>query len=192
MRRLLSLMLALCCLLPVFARAEDSLTLLTADTVEEVNQFILLPGGEELPAPERGKIRFISLNERDSAFRAGAWKSDRYNLMSKAGGYRADHTNMHNRAVYCMALSYLGVAAPNVVAALIEEGGIDLAGFGRQSFAYPDFANDILKGGMNKDKLCICCSKCTEIMRAGSTPGCVIRDKEIYLPLHQKFCGGKK
>lgn len=94
--------------------------------------------------------------------------------------------------ILCSALSYLGVAAPNVVAALIEEGGIDLAGFGRQSFAYPDFANDILKGGMNKDKLCICCSKCTEIMRAGSTPGCVIRDKEIYLPLHQKFCGGKK
>jgi len=118
MRRLLSLMLALCCLLPVFARAEDSLTLLTADTVEEVNQFILLPGGEELPAPERGKIRFISLNERDSAFRAGAWKSDRYNLMSKAGGYRADHTNMHNRAVYCMALSYLGV---DVTPAMMSE-----------------------------------------------------------------------
>ena len=94
--------------------------------------------------------------------------------------------------ILCSALSYLGVAAPNVAAALIEEGGIDLAGFGRQTFAYPDFANDILKGGMNKDKLCICCSKCTEIMRAGSTPGCVIRDKEIYLPLHQKFCGGKK
>ena len=109
MRRLLCLMLALCCLLPVFAHAEEGLTLLTADTVDEVNQFLLLPEGDELPAPQRGKIRYISLNERDAAFRTSAWVSDSFNLMSKAGGYRADHNNMHNRAVYCMALSYLGV-----------------------------------------------------------------------------------
>ncbi len=94
--------------------------------------------------------------------------------------------------ILCSALSYLGVAAPHVTAALIQEGSIDLAGFGRQTFAYPNFANDILQGGMKKENLCICCSKCTEVMRAGSTPGCVIRDKEIYLPLHQQFCGGKK
>lgn len=94
--------------------------------------------------------------------------------------------------ILCSALSYLGVAAPNVTAALIQEGGIDLCGYGRQTFAYPDFANDILNGGLQKDKLCICCSKCTEIMRAGSTPGCVIRDQEVYLPLHKAFCGGKK
>lgn len=94
--------------------------------------------------------------------------------------------------ILCSALSYLGVAAPNVTAALIQEGGIDLCGYGRQTFAYPDFANDILSGGLQKDKLCICCSKCTEVMRAGSTPGCVIRDKEVYLPLHKEFCGGNK
>ena len=92
------------------------------------------------------------------------------------------------------ALSYLGVAAPNVVAAFVEQGGFDIGGFGRTIFAYPDFAKDILnKGEMDKSKICICCSKCTEIMRSpGGTPGCVIRDKEIYLPLHQKLVGGKK
>lgn len=91
------------------------------------------------------------------------------------------------------ALSYLGVAAPNVVAAFVEQGGFDIGGFGRTIFAYPDFAKDILnKGKMDKSKICICCSKCTEIMRSpGGTPGCVIRDKEIYLPLHQKLVGGK-
>jgi 2,4-dienoyl-CoA reductase-like NADH-dependent reductase (Old Yellow Enzyme family) len=91
------------------------------------------------------------------------------------------------------ALSYLGVAAPNVVAAFVEQGGFDIGGFGRTIFAYPDFAKDILnKGEMDKSKICICCSKCTEIMRSpGGTPGCVIRDKEIYLPLHQKLVGGK-
>ncbi len=92
------------------------------------------------------------------------------------------------------ALSYLGVAAPHVAAAFVEQGGFDMGGFGRTIFAYPDFARDILNSGvMNKDKICICCSKCTEIMRSpGGTPGCVIRDKEIYLPLHQKLVGGKK
>ena len=87
-------------------------------------------------------------------------------------------------AIICSALSYLGTAAPNVAAAFIEKGGFEFAGFGRTIFAYPDFANDIVKNGcMDKNKCCICCSKCTEIMRAGSTPGCVIRDPlytEIY------------
>lgn len=93
----------------------------------------------------------------------------------------------------CSAVSFLGVTAPNVVAAFIEQGGFDMGGFGRTIFAYPDFAKDILtKGQMDKNKICICCSKCTEIMRQpGGTPGCVIRDRELYAPLHKALCGGK-
>ena len=93
----------------------------------------------------------------------------------------------------CSGISYLGVAAPHVVAAFIEKGGFDVAGFGRTIFAYPDFAKDVLKKGqMDKNKICICCSKCTEIMRTpGGTPGCVIRDKDTYMPIYQHFCGGK-
>ncbi len=90
------------------------------------------------------------------------------------------------------ALSYLGVAAPNVAAAYIKDGKFDLAGFGRTIFAYPDFAKDILKkGGMEKNKICLCCSKCTEIMRTpGGTPGCVIRDTDPYLAIY-KACKEK-
>ena len=97
-------------------------------------------------------------------------------------------------AIICSAVSYLGVVAPNVVSAFIWDSKFDFAGFGRTIFAYPDFANDILKnGGMNKDKVCICCSKCTEIMRKpGGTPGCVIRDKDLYLPIYKELCGGVK
>lgn len=93
-------------------------------------------------------------------------------------------------AIICSAVSYLGVTAPNVVSAFIKDNKFDLAGFGRTIFAYPDFANDILKnGGMDKNKICICCSKCTEIMRKpGGTPGCVIRDKEVYAPIYRKLC----
>ena len=88
------------------------------------------------------------------------------------------------------AFSFLGPAAPQTAAGYIRQGGFDLAGFGRTIFAYPDFANDILRtGGMAREKCCICCSKCSGIMRAGGTPGCVIRDKETYLPIYQQTCG---
>lgn len=88
-------------------------------------------------------------------------------------------------------ISYLGVAAPYVCAGYIEKGGFDFAGFGRTIFAYPDFAKDILKGGeMKKEKLCICCSKCTELMRGGKTPGCVIKDS-VYTELYKEFKKGE-
>ena len=90
----------------------------------------------------------------------------------------------------CSALSFLGVAAPNVVAGFIEKDGFDMGGFGRTIFAYPDFAKDILKNGsMDKNKICICCSKCTQIIRTpGGTPGCVIRDRDVYLPIYNRQC----
>lgn len=93
--------------------------------------------------------------------------------------------------ILCSALSYLGVAAPYVAAAYIEQGGFDLAGFGRTVLAYPDFARDIIEcGEMKKEKICICCSKCTQIMRQpGGTPGCVIRDRDVYLPIYKEKCG---
>ena len=93
----------------------------------------------------------------------------------------------------CSGLSYLGVAAPHVVAGFVESGGFDIGGFGRTIFAYPDFAKDIIRSGrMDPKKICICCSKCTHIMRTpGGTPGCVIRDTQTYLPIYKTQCGGK-
>ncbi len=86
-------------------------------------------------------------------------------------------------------LSYLGLAAPQVAAGFIAEGGFDFAGFGRTILAYPDFANDILReGGLQRGKLCVCCSKCTELMRNGSTPGCVVRDP-LYTQLYKQVFG---
>ncbi len=87
------------------------------------------------------------------------------------------------------ALSYLGADAPHVAAAYIQNGGFALAGFGRQIFAYPDFARDILTTGeMEPKKCCTTCSLCTAIMRAGGTPGCVVRDAAVYGPIYRAFC----
>lgn len=89
------------------------------------------------------------------------------------------------------ALSFLGVAAPEVCAGFVGNGGFDFCGFGRTILAYPDFAKDILSGGFKKEKICLCCSKCSEMMRGGGTPGCVLRDK-LYTELYREFKGSSK
>ncbi len=86
------------------------------------------------------------------------------------------------------ALTYLGASAPHVAAAMIEQGDYDFAGFGRMILAYPDFANDILKTGeLTARRCCVACGKCTQIMRAGGTPGCVIHDREVYGPIFKTY-----
>ena len=92
----------------------------------------------------------------------------------------------------CSGISWLGAVSPNVTAACIDEGWFDFAGYGRESIAYPDAAKDIgTNGALDPKKLCITCGKCTEIMRAGGTPGCVVRDSGTYLPLYRQFCRNK-
>lgn len=108
MRRILCLLIALCLFIPA-ALADDATTLQTADTVEEIEQFLLLPTASDCPAPQVGRIRFVSINQKDPAFNPSMWQSERYDLTTKAGGYLADVNNMHSRAVYCMAMSYLGI-----------------------------------------------------------------------------------
>ena len=83
--------------------------------------------------------------------------------------------------------TYLRQFGANLAAGMVETGSCDMAGFGRQAFAYPDFARDILRhGGLVPQKCCLTCSKCTELMRAGSTAGCVLRDSEVYLPIYKR------
>lgn len=84
--------------------------------------------------------------------------------------------------------SYLREFAPYVAAGVLRDAGASLIGFGRMAFAYEGFAHDMITGHIDKNKVCIACSKCTEIMRAGGTTGCPIRDQEIYLPLYRQYC----
>ncbi len=90
------------------------------------------------------------------------------------------------------ALSFLGTLSPNVAAGYIQQGGFDYAGYGRMIFAYPDFANDIIhENTLKKERCCLACSKCTEIMRAGGAAGCPVRDGEAYARIYKEYCGGK-
>jgi 2,4-dienoyl-CoA reductase-like NADH-dependent reductase (Old Yellow Enzyme family) len=74
-------------------------------------------------------------------------------------------------AVIGTGYSWLREFSQYLAAGNKKKGNVTLVGYGRESFAYPDFARDILNnGGMKKEKCCIACGKCTEIMRAHLTP----------------------
>ncbi|MBR3588587.1 MAG: flavin oxidoreductase/NADH oxidase [Clostridia bacterium] len=85
-------------------------------------------------------------------------------------------------------LTYPGENAMEYAEKIIEENVCSFAGFGRLTFAYPDFYKDYLTyGKLEKNKLCLKCSKCSLLMRAGTVAGCPIRDSEIYMPYFQKY-----
>ena len=92
-------------------------------------------------------------------------------------------------AVISSALRYTRTESAHVAAGCIARGDYAMAGFGRLTLAYPDLARDILRDGtLHADKICLACSMCTQIMRQpGGTPGCVVRDKEVYAPIYKEF-----
>lgn len=80
--------------------------------------------------------------------------------------------------------SWLREYAPYIAAGTLEKGNATIIGFGRQGIAYPDFAREIMNGGLVKSKSCISCSKCSDLLRAGQNSGCVVRDSEIYAKIY--------
>ena len=89
-------------------------------------------------------------------------------------------------------LSWFRQLGGPLAAGLIHEQWSDLTGFGRQAFAYPGFAADLLAGkGMDSRLCCIACSKCSEIMRDGGMAGCVVKDSALYLDVYKAGRAGK-
>ena len=82
--------------------------------------------------------------------------------------------------------SWLREFMPFVGAANLALGRCSFVGLGRLAFAYPDAPHEMLKGSLSKEKVCIACSKCTQIMRDHGQTGCVIRDSEVYAPLFKE------
>ncbi len=89
-------------------------------------------------------------------------------------------------------LSFEGENAVDYASEIVSEGVADFVGFGRMTFAYPTFYRDYFKtGSLDKSKVCIKCSKCTELMRNASVAGCPVRDGEVYMPYYRKHVLGK-
>lgn len=77
---------------------------------------------------------------------------------------------------------YLG----NVAAGTLHQGWMDLAGVGRGAFAYPDLARDLVtKRRMATTKICVTCSRCTQIMRDHGCTGCALFDRDVYGPIYE-------
>jgi len=95
-------------------------------------------------------------------------------------------------AIVATGFSWLREFGVACAAGGIHEGWFQLAGFGRQSFAYPNFAVDIINTGtLQRKKCCIACGKCSEMMRLDGVTGCVIQDAEVYRPIYKKLTEGK-
>ena len=82
--------------------------------------------------------------------------------------------------------SWLREFAPLAGAANLALDKCSFVGLGRLAFAYPDAPKEMLSSKMNPEKVCVTCSKCTQIMRDHGQTGCVIRDHTVYAPLFKE------
>lgn len=79
--------------------------------------------------------------------------------------------------VIASAFTWLREYGPNVAAGGIEKGWFDVAGFGRQTIAYPEMIRDLMnKGGMKREKCCRTCCGCTRLIKEkGENVRCIFR-----------------
>lgn len=145
MRRMMSIFLALtviCICLPALSEEaplpEETVlpaALRYASSVEEVEAFLLYPPEEGLGDVQPGYIRYISQHRaNDPVFRAEYWmggpeESD-LNLNRSISIYSIPYAfhagNMCTRAVYSMALSYLGIdMTPGAMSAAVGRRDLD-------------------------------------------------------------------
>lgn len=84
------------------------------------------------------------------------------------------------------AFSYLRQFSVHMAAGAVEQGICQVAGFGRQAFAYPEFIEDLKKNGrLDGKKCCVSCGECAKLLRAGECAGCVVRDSTVYKPVRR-------
>ncbi|MHA1988343.1 MAG: NADH:flavin oxidoreductase, partial [Promethearchaeota archaeon] len=73
--------------------------------------------------------------------------------------------------------SYLRQFAGYIATGLAHQKNVDICGFGRMALANPNFPKQIFQDGIiDKNEVCITCSKCSEFMKLGKNVGCATRD----------------
>ncbi len=77
--------------------------------------------------------------------------------------------------------SWLRQLFPHVAAAMVETDKASLIGLGRESLAYAGWVNALAADGfLDPRKVCVCCSKCSQMLRAGCAVGCAVHDAGVY------------
>ncbi len=107
-------------------------------------------------------------------------------LLELAGEVTHTHPDLQ---VVATGFSWLRQFWPGVAAGVLAGGGAHLIGLGRSSFAYPEAPRDLMDGqALDPKKVCVACSRCTELMRALCTTGCAVHDP-YYAALHRELTG---
>ena len=94
--------------------------------------------------------------------------------------------------ILASAPTYLRQYCDLYTAGAIEEGLCDGMLFGRMQFADPDFANEIINGRIDPNRICLTCGKCGDLIRSHKPTGCVIRDNKTFMPYYKEFLEEKK
>lgn len=129
------------CWLSIAASAEEETefvppaSLREAKSVEDVEYFLLYPPEDGVAAVQPGYIRYISQHRaNDDTFREAYWlggpEESALNLMRTMSVYSVPYYfhagNMCTRAVYSMALSYLGIdMSPGEMSAVLDRRDMD-------------------------------------------------------------------
>lgn len=112
-----------------------------------------------------------------------------YRMISSIGEVKKA---VENITIFASAPTYLREYSDLYSAGAVEQGLCDGMLFGRMQFADPDFANEIKKGRINKDRVCLTCGKCGDLIRSHKPTGCVIRDNKTFMPYYKEFMEEKK
>ncbi len=94
--------------------------------------------------------------------------------------------------ILASAPTYLRQYSDLYTAGAVESGLCDGMLFGRMQFSDPDFANEIKKGRIDPNRICLTCGKCGDLIRAHKPTGCVIRDNKTFMPFYKEFLEEKK
>ena len=129
-------------------------------------------------------------------FDSGKYPPDEHpfeGLSRMVHGVEAIKKTVPEMVVYGSAPTYLREYADLYAAGAVEKGMADGFLFGRMAFADPDFANEIVRNGrIDKNRVCLTCGKCGDLIRAHKPTGCVIRDNATFMPFYKEWLEEKK
>ncbi len=119
----------------IFAMAEEAPpTMCTATTVEQALACLIISEGGEAQTVQRGLVRYVAQARRDSTFCVDYWRSGEekglYDLTAEQNRYGVPYEfyvgTMCTRAVYSMALSYLGVdVTPVMMSEMVQSRNLN-------------------------------------------------------------------
>lgn len=86
--------------------------------------------------------------------------------------------------------SWLRQYGANAASNNVEQGRVDIAGWGRLAIASPKFPRHIFETGtLPPMKTCVACGSCTRLLRAGLRSGCVVQNPDEFKESMNKLDG---